>query len=64
MAAARVAQGITREARNIDVPVLVIAGEHDHVGPLPVLRDNLLPYLTRAKLHVVPNSGLWGAETG
>lgn len=52
-----IAQDITREARNIEVPVLVIAGEHDQVEPVTVLRDNLLPYLTRAKLHVIPNSG-------
>jgi pimeloyl-ACP methyl ester carboxylesterase len=52
-----IAQDITREARNIEVPVLVIAGEHDQVEPVTVLRDNLLPYLARAELHVIPNSG-------
>jgi pimeloyl-ACP methyl ester carboxylesterase len=52
-----IAQDITREARNIEVPVLVIAGEHDHVEPVEVLRDNLLPYLARADLHVIPSSG-------
>jgi pimeloyl-ACP methyl ester carboxylesterase len=52
-----IAQDITREARNIEVPVLVIAGEHEHVEPVEVLRDNLLPYLARAHLHVIPSSG-------
>lgn len=52
-----IAQDVTREARNIDVPVLVVAGQHDHVEPVTVLRDNLLPYLARAELHVIPESG-------
>lgn len=52
-----IAQDITREARNIEVPVLVIAAEHDYVEPVEVLRDNLLPYLDRADLHVIPRSG-------
>jgi pimeloyl-ACP methyl ester carboxylesterase len=52
-----ITQHITHEARNIEVPVLVIAGEHDHVEPVEVLRDNLLPYLTRADFHVIPRSG-------
>ena len=52
-----IAQDITREARNIEVPVLVIAGERDQVEPTQVLRDNLLPYLNDADLHVIPGSG-------
>ncbi|MGI5230188.1 alpha/beta fold hydrolase [Actinoallomurus sp. CA-142502] len=52
-----IAQDITREARDIDVPVLVVAGEHDRVEPAGVLRDNLLPYLRRADLSVIPGSG-------
>lgn len=52
-----IAQDITREAGNIEVPVLVIAGERDRVEPVEVLRDNLLPYLKRVDLHVIPRSG-------
>lgn len=52
-----ITQDITREARNIQVPALVIAGEHDRVEPVEVLRANLLPYLDRAELHVIPRSG-------
>lgn len=52
-----IAQDITREVRNIEVPTLVIAGEHDHVEPVAVLRDALLPYLDHADLHVIPRSG-------
>jgi pimeloyl-ACP methyl ester carboxylesterase len=50
-------QDITREARNVAVPVLVIAGEHDHVEPVEVLRTNLLPYLARAEFQIIPQSG-------
>ncbi|WP_438875028.1 alpha/beta fold hydrolase [Winogradskya humida] len=52
-----IAQDITREAREIEVPVLVIAGEHDQVEPVDVLRDNLMPYLRNAHLHVIPGAG-------
>jgi pimeloyl-ACP methyl ester carboxylesterase len=52
-----IAQDITREARDIEVPALVIAGEHDRVEPVEVLRANLLPYLDRADLRVIPRSG-------
>jgi pimeloyl-ACP methyl ester carboxylesterase len=31
------------QAQKIDVPVLVIAGEHDQVEPAGVLRRNLVP---------------------
>lgn len=52
-----IAQDITGAARDIDVPVLVVAGEHDRVEPAGVLRDNLLPYLERASMTVIPRSG-------
>jgi pimeloyl-ACP methyl ester carboxylesterase len=52
-----IAQDITRQARDINVPVLVVAGEHDQVEPVEVLRDNLLPHLDRAQLRVIPGSG-------
>ena len=38
-------------------PVIVIAGENDRLEPEQVLRDNLLPYLTKAELHVIPRTG-------
>ena len=48
---------ITSQARAIEVPVIVIAGENDRLEPEQVLRDNLLPYLARAELHVIPRTG-------
>jgi len=50
-------QDITSQARAINVPVLVIAGKNDRLEPEQVLRDNLLPYLTKAEPHVIPRTG-------
>ncbi|WP_084531585.1 alpha/beta fold hydrolase [Nocardia miyunensis] len=52
-----IARDITREVRDIAVPVLVVAGEHDRVEPVEVLRANLLPYLDSVDLRVIPGSG-------
>ncbi|BCY08936.1 alpha/beta fold hydrolase [Actinoplanes sp. L3-i22] len=52
-----IAEDITAAARAIDVPVLVIAGEHDAVEPAGVLRTNLLPYLARAEFTVIADTG-------
>ncbi|AIJ18191.1 alpha/beta fold hydrolase [Streptomyces lividans] len=52
-----IAQDITEHTRRIDVPALVVAGEHDQVEPAGVLRDNLVPYLARADFVVVPRTG-------
>ncbi|WP_344027385.1 alpha/beta hydrolase [Streptomyces luteireticuli] len=48
---------ITAAVGRIDVPVLVMAGEHDAVEPESVLRQCLLPYIPHARLDVVPGSG-------
>jgi pimeloyl-ACP methyl ester carboxylesterase len=52
-----VIQDITSQARAIEVPVTVIVGENDKLEPEPVLRDNLLPYLVKAELRVIPRTG-------
>ncbi|WP_433192283.1 alpha/beta fold hydrolase [Nocardia sp. CA-107356] len=52
-----IAEDITEHARRISVPALVIAGENDHVEPVDVLRDNLVPYLSGADFMVIPNTG-------
>jgi pimeloyl-ACP methyl ester carboxylesterase len=52
-----IAEDITAEARRIDVPVLVLAGEHDVVEPGDVLRTNLLPYLSDATFEIVRETG-------
>ncbi|MEW2292999.1 alpha/beta hydrolase [Streptomyces sp. NPDC006743] len=52
-----IAQDITAQARDIDVPVAVLAGEHDAVEPPSVLRECLLPFVPHADMTVVPGAG-------
>ena len=52
-----ITQDITAETSNIEAPTLVVAAQHDQVEPIQVLRENLLPYLKHAQLHVIPGSG-------
>ncbi len=52
-----IAEDISDRTRRIDVPALVIAGEHDQVEPVEVLRDNLVPYLADAEFAVLPGTG-------
>ena len=41
----------------IDVPVIVISGEHDRVDPPEVLRREVLPRIPQARLVVLPGVG-------
>ena len=52
-----IAEDITEHTRMVSVPALVVAGENDHVEPVDVLRDNLVPYLSQADFMVIPNTG-------
>jgi pimeloyl-ACP methyl ester carboxylesterase len=52
-----IAQDVTNAAKAIDVPVLVLAGEHDQVEPPHVLREHLMPHIPHARFEVVPGSG-------
>ena len=52
-----IAQDITSQTKQIDVPVLVIAGEEDQVEPTKLLRQNLLPYLANAQFDVISATG-------
>lgn len=52
-----IAEDVTAQTRRIDVPTLVVGGEHDGVEPVPVLRANLLPYLAAGELVVIPGTG-------
>jgi pimeloyl-ACP methyl ester carboxylesterase len=52
-----IAEDITARTRAIDVPALVVAGEHDRVEPVDVLRSHLLPHLGDARLTVLPGTG-------
>ncbi|MFD4630821.1 alpha/beta fold hydrolase [Streptomyces sp. NPDC058284] len=52
-----IAEDVSEYTRMIDVPALVIAGENDHVEPVHVLVDHLLPYLPEADFTVLPDTG-------
>ncbi|MBT2501113.1 alpha/beta fold hydrolase [Curtobacterium sp. ISL-83] len=52
-----IAEDITDRTRLVDVPALVIAGEHDQVEPAAVLRSNLVPFLTTVEMEVLPHTG-------
>ncbi|WP_214409655.1 alpha/beta fold hydrolase [Sphaerisporangium fuscum] len=52
-----IARDITRAARDIEVPVTVLAAENDVVEPPRVLRDHLLPHIRHATLTTVPDAG-------
>lgn len=50
-------EDITADVPKIDVPVIVISGEHDRVDPPEVLLRELLPRIPQAKLVVLPGVG-------
>lgn len=50
-------EDITAVVPKIDVPVIVISGEHDRVDPPEVLRRELLPRIPQARLVVLPGRG-------
>ncbi|MEU5085177.1 alpha/beta hydrolase [Streptomyces sp. NPDC021356] len=52
-----IAEDITAQARRIEAPVAVLAGEHDRVEPPRVLRECLLPSVPHATMTVVPDVG-------
>jgi pimeloyl-ACP methyl ester carboxylesterase len=52
-----IAEDITAHTRSIGVPALIVAGENDQVEPAGLLRANLLPYLSRADIAVIPRTG-------
>lgn len=50
-------EDITAEMPKIEVPVIVISGEHDRVDPPEVLLRELLPRIPQAKRVVLPGVG-------
>ncbi|EIJ48792.1 putative hydrolase [Herbaspirillum sp. GW103] len=51
------AEDITTAVATINVPTLVIAGEHDQVDRVTTLQAELLPRLPHARLHILPGVG-------
>jgi len=50
-------EDITAEVGKIDVPTIVLAGEHDKVDTVDTLKRELLPRIPHARLTVVPDNG-------
>lgn len=50
-------EDISAQARQIQVPVLVVAGAKDIVEPLDRVRDEVMQIIPGAELTVLPNSG-------
>jgi pimeloyl-ACP methyl ester carboxylesterase len=48
---------ITDKVRLIDVPVRVLAGQHDRVDPPGALEVHLLPFLSNVDIRVIDNTG-------
>jgi 3-oxoadipate enol-lactonase len=55
--ASTIVQDVSADLGRIDVPVLVIAGEHDRVEPVALMRSHVLPAIEGATLEVIPDSG-------
>jgi pimeloyl-ACP methyl ester carboxylesterase len=51
------AQDVSAGLREIDVPVLVLAGDHDRVEPPAVLAERLLPLIPSATMTVLEDTG-------
>ncbi len=50
-------EDITAQAAQILVPTLVVSGEEDRVDPPAVLRQELMPRIPQARLHILPGIG-------
>ncbi|WP_127904431.1 alpha/beta fold hydrolase [Solirhodobacter olei] len=50
-------EDITAQAAQIRVPTLVVSGEEDRVDPPAVLRQELMPRIPQARLHLLPGIG-------
>jgi uncharacterized protein (TIGR03086 family) len=51
------AQDVSAGLSDVDVPILVLAGEHDKVDPAGALADHLLPLIPRASMTVLEDTG-------
>jgi pimeloyl-ACP methyl ester carboxylesterase len=50
-------EDVSADLARIDVPVLVVVGEHDRVEPVEVMRGNVAGVIPGARLDVVPGAG-------
>ncbi|PSL43895.1 pimeloyl-ACP methyl ester carboxylesterase [Chitinophaga niastensis] len=50
-------EDISKAVQHINVPVLVLSGEHDKVDPVTRLQKELLPFIPNAVMEVLPGTG-------
>jgi pimeloyl-ACP methyl ester carboxylesterase len=50
-------EDICAEVRRINVPTLVLSGEHDQVHPVDGFREEVLSFIPGAQLQVLPAAG-------
>lgn len=50
-------EDVSADLARIEVPVLVVAGEHDQVEPVDLLRSHVLATIPGAQLEVIPGAG-------
>jgi pimeloyl-ACP methyl ester carboxylesterase len=50
-------EDVSTDLAAIDVPVLVVAGQHDQVEPVEILRSHVLTQIPHAQLEIIPDSG-------
>ena len=50
-------EDIRAEVRHINVPTLVLSGEHDQVHPAVGVREEVLSFISGAQLQVLPGTG-------
>jgi pimeloyl-ACP methyl ester carboxylesterase len=50
-------QDVSAGLSDVDIPVLVLAGNHDRVEPPAVLADHLLPLMSHASMTVLEDTG-------
>jgi pimeloyl-ACP methyl ester carboxylesterase len=51
------AQDVSAGLCDVDIPVLVLAGDHDRVEPPGVLADHLLPLIAHASMTLLEDAG-------
>jgi pimeloyl-ACP methyl ester carboxylesterase len=52
-----VVEDVSADLDRIDVPVLVLAGEHDRVEPVELMQSHVIAEIDGAQLDVIPGSG-------
>ena len=50
-------EDVRAEVRHINVPTLVLCGEHDQVHPAVAVREEMLSFISGAQLQVLPGAG-------